>query len=171
MGILSTLRFAVSPSLLVRCTSNPNSTVDPKEIAFYNQHAAQWWDPTSQFVPLLHYNRVRIPFIEKQLERSTGTTTVSSSSSVLKDVRILDVGCGGGYLSEGLAEKGAIVIGIDVSEETVKVNKHNLDTHCWIRRQKKFISGSNKFFAICIKRMYTSASKKFLQQGIQYYPY
>lgn len=113
--ILPSLRFfGVSP-FLARCSSG---TADPKEVRFYNKHAEEWWDPKGPFALLLKFNAIRIPFIERQVVRALGKTR---EDGALQDVRVLDVGCGGGFLSEGLAEKGAKVVGIDVSVESIKV--------------------------------------------------
>lgn len=119
----SNLRSMYYSLFQVRSFASCSHTTDPKEVAFYNNHASKWWDSNGQFSPLLHFNSVRIPFIERQVQR---TGMQQFESSILKGLRILDVGCGGGFLSEALAEKGAEVVGIDVAEQSIKVKKRSL---------------------------------------------
>lgn len=122
--------FTLLSSRFALCLSFSSglNTADPREVAFYDQHAQEWWRPGGHFSPLLSFNQLRVPFIEKHLnKRDEQTDSQSSSDSPLKDVRVLDVGSGGGFLSETLAEKGARVVGIDVSEESVKVAQAHLN--------------------------------------------
>ncbi|WP_018152222.1 bifunctional 2-polyprenyl-6-hydroxyphenol methylase/3-demethylubiquinol 3-O-methyltransferase UbiG [Leeia oryzae] len=86
--------------------------VDPTEIDKFSQLAHKWWDKNSEFKPLHDINPLRIHFIER-IAGINGQT-------------MLDVGCGGGILSEGLAEKGAVVTGIDLAEKSLKVARLHL---------------------------------------------
>ncbi len=89
--------------------------VDPLELEKFNQLAHRWWDPTSEFKPLHEINPLRLDYIE----RLAG----------LKDKTVLDVGCGGGILSESMAVRGAKVTGIDLGEKPLKVARlHLLET-------------------------------------------
>lgn len=83
--------------------------IDPAEIAKFAQLASRWWDPEREFKPLHQINPLRLDFIEKH--RPVAGKTV------------LDVGCGGGILAEGLAQRGAIVTGIDAGEAPLAVAK------------------------------------------------
>lgn len=76
--------------------------VDPFELEKFNQLAHRWWDPNSEFKPLHEINPLRLNYIE-QLAGLDGKV-------------VLDVGCGGGILSESMAERGANVTGIDLGE-------------------------------------------------------
>ena len=91
---------------------------DQQELEKFTQLANQWWDPNGKFKPLHLINPLRSDYINKKIN-------VSGKS-------VLDVGCGGGILSESLARKGAKVTGIDLSEGPLKVaqirnEKVNLD--------------------------------------------
>ncbi len=76
--------------------------VDPAELAKFESVADKWWDKSGEFKPLHEINPLRLDYINKR--------------SALAEKRILDVGCGGGILSEGLAQRGADVTGIDLAE-------------------------------------------------------
>lgn len=81
--------------------------VDPSEVEKFNQIAHKWWDPTSEFKPLHDINPLRLNFINQNIP--------------LKDKKVLDVGCGGGILSESMAQLGAEVTGLDQSEIAIKI--------------------------------------------------
>ncbi len=90
--------------------------VDPAEIEKFSALASKWWDPTSEFKPLHEINPLRLGWIENQV-------------GSLNNKRILDVGCGGGILSESMAAKGAQVTGIDLAERSLKIARlHSLET-------------------------------------------
>jgi 2-polyprenyl-6-hydroxyphenyl methylase / 3-demethylubiquinone-9 3-methyltransferase len=89
-----------------------NINVDPSEIAKFSALAHKWWDTESEFKPLHEINPLRIDFMQKHIE--------------LAGKKILDVGCGGGILAEGLARHGANVTGIDLAEKSLKVAKLHL---------------------------------------------
>jgi 2-polyprenyl-6-hydroxyphenyl methylase/3-demethylubiquinone-9 3-methyltransferase len=85
---------------------------DPKELEKFSQLAHRWWDPNSEFKPLHEINPLRLSWIDDM----TG----------LLGKRVLDVGCGGGILSEAMAARGAEVTGIDLSERAIKVAELHL---------------------------------------------
>ena len=84
---------------------SPN--VDAREIEKFAQLASRWWDPTSEFKPLHQINPLRLAFIQGQVS--------------LAGQQVLDVGCGGGLLSEAMAAVGAQVVGIDMAEASLGV--------------------------------------------------
>ena len=90
------------------------TNVDQGEIARFDKIAAQWWDPHGEMAPLHVINPVRTNYIEK-------------AAGGLKGKRVLDVGCGGGILSEALAARGAQVLGIDLAEEVLEAARTHLD--------------------------------------------
>jgi 2-polyprenyl-6-hydroxyphenyl methylase/3-demethylubiquinone-9 3-methyltransferase len=86
--------------------------VDPLELDKFSQLAHRWWDPNSEFKPLHEINPLRLNYIDR-LAHLAGKT-------------VLDVGCGGGILSESMAERGAAVTGIDLGDKALKVAKLHL---------------------------------------------
>ena len=91
------------------------SNFDAAELNKFSELAHKWWDKTSEFKPLHEINPLRLNYIDN----------VAS----LKDKAVLDVGCGGGILSESMAEKGAKVTGIDLGKKALKVAQlHSLDS-------------------------------------------
>nr|VFK47873.1 MAG: 2-polyprenyl-6-hydroxyphenyl methylase / 3-demethylubiquinone-9 3-methyltransferase [Candidatus Kentron sp. TC]VFK50589.1 MAG: 3-demethylubiquinone-9 3-methyltransferase [Candidatus Kentron sp. TC]VFK63475.1 MAG: 2-polyprenyl-6-hydroxyphenyl methylase / 3-demethylubiquinone-9 3-methyltransferase [Candidatus Kentron sp. TC] len=91
------------------------SNVDPIEIAKFDLMAARWWDLEGDLRTLHTLNPLRLDYIE----RSVG----------LQGKRVLDVGCGGGILAEGMARRGALVTGIDAADAPLRVAKlHRIET-------------------------------------------
>ena len=84
------------------------TNADPKELAKFSELAHTWWDPESEFRPLHQINPLRLGWIEQ-------------CAGPLDGRRIVDVGCGGGILSEAMARKGAQVLGVDLAERSLKV--------------------------------------------------
>lgn len=88
--------------------SSSQSNIDLSEINKFNPIASHWWDKTSEFQSLHRINPLRLNYILKQANGLFGKI-------------VLDIGCGGGILSESMAKEGAIVTGIDIAEETLSV--------------------------------------------------
>ncbi|GHT93461.1 ubiquinone biosynthesis O-methyltransferase [Betaproteobacteria bacterium] len=88
------------------------TNVDPKELAKFGDLAHRWWDPQSEFRPLHDINPLRLDWIESRVP--------------LAGKKVLDVGCGGGLLTEGMAARGAQVTGIDLSEKPLGVARLHL---------------------------------------------
>ena len=93
-------------------TSNAASNVDARELDKFGELAHRWWDPNSEFRPLHEINPLRLDWIDRHVG--------------LANKRVLDVGCGGGILSEAMAGRGAIVTGIDLSEKPLGVARLHL---------------------------------------------
>lgn len=91
---------------------NDGINVDPMEVEKFSQLAHRWWDPNSEFKPLHEINPLRLNYID-EIAGLSGKT-------------IVDVGCGGGILSESMAARGAQVTGIDLSDKALKVAKLHL---------------------------------------------
>ncbi|MBU2965116.1 bifunctional 2-polyprenyl-6-hydroxyphenol methylase/3-demethylubiquinol 3-O-methyltransferase UbiG [Amphritea sp. 2_MG-2023] len=95
--------------------NNAGANIDPQEIAKFEELASRWWDRDSEFKPLHDINPLRVDFIDR----------IAS----LSGKKVLDVGCGGGILSEAMAHRGAEVTGIDMGEAPLKVAKlHGLES-------------------------------------------
>ena len=89
--------------------------IDKEEISKFNELASRWWDTDGDFKPLHEINPLRLDYICRQ--------------SNLKDLKIVDIGCGGGILSEAMAKKGGIVTGIDMAEKAIAVAKlHQIES-------------------------------------------
>lgn len=92
------------------------ASIDPEEVAQFSRLAESWWDPNGVFKPLHRLNPARITFLRDHLmdhfDRAPGMRP-------LEGLRVLDIGCGGGLVSEPLARLGATVVGIDPSEKNI----------------------------------------------------
>ena len=96
-------------------TSPQHGNVDPAEIAKFEELAHRWWDRNSEFKPLHDINPLRVNYIDER--------------SPLAEKRVVDIGCGGGILSEAMALRGAKVTGIDMGEEPLNVARlHQLES-------------------------------------------
>ena len=99
-------------------------TINKKEIDKFSKLADEWWDPEGKFKPLHNFNPVRLRYIKDTITKKFGN---KSEKLPLKDMKILDIGCGGGLLSEPLSRLGAIVTGIDASDRNIKIAKMHLE--------------------------------------------
>lgn len=97
----------------------PGTSVDPQEIEKFSALAATWWDPKGPFRPLHLINPVRLGFLRDRLIRRFGRDP--RSLTPFKGLSILDIGCGGGLLSEPMAKLGARVTGIDASARNIRI--------------------------------------------------
>ncbi len=91
---------------------NTNANVDPAELQKFSELAHRWWDPQSEFRPLHEINPLRLGHID--------------GIAALRGKAVLDIGCGGGILAEGMAARGARVTGIDLAEKPLKVAQLHL---------------------------------------------
>ncbi len=97
----------------------PQNTVDPSEIAKFEAMAAEWWDPTGKFKPLHMLNPCRLDYITTQI---AGEFDLDVTGKLpFAGLRILDIGCGGGLLSEPMARLGADVVGADAASGNIPV--------------------------------------------------
>jgi 2-polyprenyl-6-hydroxyphenyl methylase / 3-demethylubiquinone-9 3-methyltransferase len=93
------------------------SSVDPAEVERFSRHAADWWNPRGTMAPLHKFNPVRLGYIRDQAAARFDRDP--KKPDCLKGLRMLDVGCGGGILSEPLARLGARVVGVDPAEDNI----------------------------------------------------
>ena len=103
--------------------SMKNNTINKKEIEKFSEMAEEWWNPNGKFKPLHKFNPIRIKYIKENI---LNDFKITQSHTPLKGLNILDIGCGGGLLSEPMARLGANVIGIDASSKNIKIAKHHL---------------------------------------------
>ncbi len=96
-----------------------NATVDAAEIAKFEAMAAEWWDAEGKFKPLHMMNPVRLGYITSQVAAEFGRDL--KAPKPFAGLRILDIGCGGGLLSEPMARLGAEVVGADAAERNIPV--------------------------------------------------
>ncbi len=97
-----------------------NNTINKKEIEKFSKIAEEWWNPQGKFKPLHKFNPIRISYIKENIIR---TFKLTNKEKPLNKVKILDIGCGGGLLSEPMSRMGAEVFGIDASEKNINVAK------------------------------------------------
>ncbi len=95
------------------------NTVDPGEVAKFEAMAAEWWDATGKFKPLHMMNPCRLDYITAQIAAEFGRDLASHHP--FKGLRLLDIGCGGGLLSEPMARLGATVVGADAAPTNIEV--------------------------------------------------
>ena len=89
--------------------------VDAAEVAKFDALATRWWDPDGEFRPLHEINPLRLDWIRQQVE--------------LDGSKVVDIGCGGGILTESMAKAGAVVTGIDMAEGTLSVARlHQIES-------------------------------------------
>jgi 2-polyprenyl-6-hydroxyphenyl methylase / 3-demethylubiquinone-9 3-methyltransferase len=106
---------------MTEATNKTTGTVDDAEVARFSAMAAEWWDPTGKFKPLHKFSPVRLAYIkEKVCERFDRDP---NAPDAFKGLRFLDIGCGGGLLSEPMARLGAEVTGADPSTVNIEIAK------------------------------------------------
>ena len=96
------------------------TSVNKKEIEKFSKMAEEWWDPNGKFKPLHKFNPIRIRYIKDNI---IDHFNLNSKNKPLNKINILDIGCGGGLLSEPMSRLGADVLGIDASEKNIKIAK------------------------------------------------
>ena len=97
-----------------------NNTINKEEILKFSKMADEWWDPEGKFKPLHNFNPVRIKYIKSSI---LSNFNKRNSDLPLKGIEILDIGCGGGLLSEPMQRLGAKVTGIDASKKNIAIAK------------------------------------------------
>ena len=97
-----------------------NNTINKKEIEKFTKIAEEWWNPEGKFKPLHKFNPIRISYIKESI---INTFKLKQKKKPLEKIKILDIGCGGGLLSEPMSRLGAEVVGIDASNKNINVAK------------------------------------------------
>ena len=96
------------------------NSINKKEIEKFSKIAEEWWNPDGKFKPLHNFNPIRIKYIKENIIKDF---KIKHSEKPLKKFNLLDIGCGGGLLSEPMCRLGANVIGIDASSKNIEVAK------------------------------------------------
>ena len=96
------------------------NSVNKKEIEKFSKIAEEWWNPNGKFKPLHNFNPIRIKYIKENIIKDFN---IKKSEKPLRKIKILDIGCGGGLLSEPMCRLGANVTGIDASKKNIEVAK------------------------------------------------
>ena len=123
------------------------TTINKEEIQKFSNLADEWWDVNGKFKPLHMFNPIRIEYILDQIHQHFKTDKNKKNS--LQNLKVLDIGCGGGLMSEPMARLGADVTGIDASEKNIKVasihsKKSNLKIN-YLNKSPEQLDKKNKF--------------------------
>ena len=120
------------------------TTINKEEIQKFSNLADEWWDVKGKFKPLHMFNPIRIEYIISKIKNYFEIQ--NNKEYFLKNLNILDVGCGGGLISEPLSRLGANVTGIDASEKNIKIAKlHSAKSNLNIRYLKKSPENFNEY--------------------------
>ena len=125
------------------------NTINKKEIEKFSRIAEEWWNPEGKFKPLHKFNPIRISYIKNNI---INTLKIKKKDKPLEKIKILDIGCGGGLLSEPMSRLGAEVMGIDASDRNIEIaklhakkNNLNIDYLC---SSPENLEAENKFDVI-----------------------
>ena len=123
------------------------TTINREEIQKFSDLADEWWDVNGKFKPLHMFNPIRIEYITEKIKQEFNL--INRNNNFLKGLKILDIGCGGGLISEPLARLGGEVTGIDASEKNIKVaklhsKKNNLNIN-YFNKSPEQLNNSEKF--------------------------
>ena len=99
-----------------------NNTINKKEIEKFTKIAEEWWNPHGKFKPLHKFNPIRISYIKESI---INAFKLKQKVKPLEKIKILDIGCGGGLLSEPMSRLGAEVTGIDASGKNIEIAKYH----------------------------------------------
>ncbi len=102
-----------------------NTTVDRAEVDRFSAMAEEWWDPAGKFRPLHKFNPVRLAYIRDRIAAHYGRE--ATRPGTCKGLRVLDIGCGGGLISEPMARMGADVVGADASESNIEIARRHAE--------------------------------------------
>ena len=126
------------------------TTINKEEIQKFSDLAEEWWDVKGKFKPLHMFNPIRIEYIIENIKSHFNIN--KTENNFLKNLNILDIGCGGGLISEPMSRLGGIVTGIDASEKNIKIaqlhaKKNNLNIR-YLKRSPEQLNEFEKFDVI-----------------------
>ncbi len=132
--------------------NSDSSSVDPNEVAHYNRLSGLWWDTQGPFWPLHRLNSLRVVYLRDAICQHFGRNP--NDPKPLKDLRVLDIGCGGGILSESIAQFGGHVHGIDVTEGNINIarqhaSKQGLEINYDVTTAEAMARGSIQYDVVC----------------------
>jgi 2-polyprenyl-6-hydroxyphenyl methylase / 3-demethylubiquinone-9 3-methyltransferase len=132
-------------------TTNSSPSLDPLEVEKFSKLASEWWDPTGKFAVLHKFNPFRLAYIREQV--TARFLRDPFASRPYQDLDVLDIGCGGGLLSEPVARLGARVTAIDPSEENIRTamvhaEEHVLDIDYRVATAEQLVSEERRFDVI-----------------------
>ena len=122
------------------------TTINKEEIQKFSNLADEWWDVNGKFKPLHMFNPIRIEYILDEISKHL---KISKNKNLLKNLEILDIGCGGGLISEPMARLGGNITAIDASEKNIKVaslhgKKNNLNIN-YLNKSPEQLNEKEKF--------------------------
>ena len=120
------------------------TTINKEEIQKFSKLADEWWDVKGKFKPLHLFNPIRIEYIKEKIKYH-----FNKNNNFLEGLKILDIGCGGGLISEPMSRLGGEVTGIDASERNIKIaklhaEKNNLKIR-YFKKSPEQLNEKNKF--------------------------
>ena len=120
------------------------TTINKEEIQKFSKLADEWWDVKGKFKPLHLFNPIRIEYIKEKIKYH-----FNKNNNFLEGLKILDIGCGGGLISEPMSRLGGEVTGIDASERNIKIaklhaEKNNLKIR-YLKKSPEQLNEKNKF--------------------------
>ena len=136
--------------MILICSINVMTTINKEEIQKFSDLADEWWDVKGKFKPLHMFNPIRIEYITENIKQHYNIDC--TKNNYLKSLNILDIGCGGGLISEPMARLGGKVTGIDASEKNIRIaqlhaKKNNLDIR-YINKSPEQLKEFEKFDVI-----------------------
>ncbi|XP_063826389.1 ubiquinone biosynthesis O-methyltransferase-like [Ostrinia nubilalis] len=120
------LQFSTTVQSIKKDDHKTGSTIDQDDLNKFTKQTEYWWDPSGPVKALHSMNEIRVPFVRDGLVQCD---LDKRSLTPLKDKKILDIGCGGGILSEALAKIGATVTGIDANKDMIDVAKQHSESN------------------------------------------
>ncbi|XP_018579334.1 ubiquinone biosynthesis O-methyltransferase, mitochondrial [Anoplophora glabripennis] len=161
------IAFTAQLPKLRSLASAATCTVDKQEIKHFEKFVAEWWDEFGPMKPLHSLNKLRIPLIRDGLVNTGAIDKEKLNNPLpLKDISLLDVGCGGGILAEPLARLGGKVTGIDANPNTIELAKSHsqlsfLDINCLTSSIEEHASNNpEKYDAVVASEILEHVSKK-----------
>ena len=122
------------------------TSVNKKEIDKFSKMANEWWDPEGKFKPLHKFNPTRIKYIKENI---INNFKLKNKFRPLSGINILDIGCGGGLLSEPMSRMGANVTGIDASDKNIKIAKiHSKSNKLETQINENVLQIEDEYYAI-----------------------